>query len=206
MQKTKDLQQLGIQLEVMWGCQFRRLLPSIQTTSTPCLDGILYSKQSETELLDAIKNDRVFGLLVADLKCPDVLIKKFHNFPPFVKRMKLQKEHLTDFMKEKIQVERGDEHFKQETLVQVYNAKEYLILSSVAKEYLDWGIEIKNVKWFMQYEKAEILKPFAERVTEMRIQAEKDGDATKSTTAKIFGNSGYGKVRLISIEIFLNNL
>ena len=113
--------------------------------------------------------------------------------------MELRNEHLTEFMKEKIRLERGDEDFRQDTLVQVYNAENYLILSSVAKEYLDWGVHLSNIRWFMQYEKAEVLKPFAERVTSMRIDAEKNGDATKSTTAKIYGNSGYGKVSFISI-------
>ena len=199
LKKIEDLRNLDIQLEVMWGCQFRRLLPSIQTTPTPGLDGILYSHQSEADLIGAIRNERVFGLLVGDLKCSDEVIEQFHNFPPFVKRMELRNEHLTEFMKEKIRLERGDEDFRQDTLVQVYNAENYLILSSVAKEYLDWGVNLSNIRWFMQYEKAEVLKPFAERVTSMRIDAEKNGDATKSTTAKIYGNSGYGKVSFISI-------
>lgn len=201
LKKVEDIKSLEIELEVIWECQFRKQLKCITNVPTPStLDMILQKSQSECDLLAAIQEERVFGFLVADLKCPQKVIEKFHNFPPFVKRMKLTNENLTEFMSDKIKNERGDENFKQETLVQVYNADKYLLLSSVAKEYMDWGIQIKNVDWFMQYEKSEVLKSFAERVTSMRIQAEKDGDSTKSTTAKIFGNSGYGKVRIISFK------
>lgn len=193
--KTNDLKSLNIEMEVIWSCEFKRQLPKISKTETPSsLNLILQQNQSESDLLTAIKNGRVFGLLVCDLSCPPEISEKFHNFPPFVNRMTLTEEHLTDFMKEKLFKERGVTNLKQETLVQVFNAKEYLLLSAVAQEYMKWGIVVSNIRWFMQYEKAEVLRPFADAVTAMRIEAEKVGDSTKSTTAKIFGNSGYGKV------------
>ena len=200
VQKMEDLKSLGIEIDVMWSCQFKQKLKTILHMETPSsLDMILQKNQSETDLLNAIKNEKVFGLMVADINCPTDVIEKFYNFPPFVHRRTLTEDLLTSFMKEKIRSERGDKAFKQETLIQCYNVKDYLLLSAVAKQYLEWGIRISNIKWFVQYESAPVLRPFADSVTTMRIDAEKLGDGTKSTTAKIFGNSGYGKVNFLKL-------
>ena len=204
LQKIKDLESLGIQVEVMWSCQFKEKLKQLQHMSTPSsLDMILQKNQSETDLLNAILNEKVFGLMVADINCLSGVSRKFHNFPPIVHRRTITEDMLTRFMKEKIRSERGDKAFKQETLIQCYNVKDYLLLSAVAKQYLEWGIQISNIKWFMQYESQSVLRPFADSVTTMRIDAEKMGDSTKSTTAKIFGNSGYGKVNYLSFFVII---
>ena len=57
---------------------------------------------------------------------------------------------------------------------------------------MELGLEIKNVQWFTQYLGEEAIKPFIEKVVQMRIQASQPGqeDKTKSNTAKIIGNSG----------------
>ena len=56
------------------------------------------------------------------------------------------------------------------------------------------GIVIKNVTRFVQFQPYPVLANFAQHVTRMRTDAEENGETTKSLTAKIFGNSGYGKV------------
>ena len=71
---------------------------------------------------------------------------------------------------------------------------DFLLFSPVARFYLKSGITISNVTKFVQYQPHCVLKNFAEHVTKMRTEAEINGEKTKSLTAKIFGNSGYGKV------------
>ena len=56
------------------------------------------------------------------------------------------------------------------------------------------GIKIKNITKFIQFQPARVLEGFAQHVIRMRTDAEKKGETTKSLTAKVFGNSGYGKV------------
>ena len=66
----------------------------------------------------------------------------------------------------------------------------------MAKFYLESGMRINNITKFIQFQPAKILEGFANHVTRMRIAAEYEKQPTKSLTAKIFGNSGYGKVSL----------
>ena len=55
-------------------------------------------------------------------------------------------------------------------------------------------MKIKNITKFIQFQPARVLEGFAQHVIKMRTDAEKNGETTKSLTAKVFGNSGYGKV------------
>ena len=65
-------------------------------------------------------------------------------------------------------------------------------MTPLAQFYLSRGMKIKNITRFIQYEGGAALKPFAEKVVNMRIEAtnEEPPDEAKSNTAKLYGNSG----------------
>ena len=192
--KMKEMGEKSIEVEVMWECQFRKLLSSIQKIPTPDLPAILQSTASEEMLIQGVASGELFGFLVCDLTCSETAIKTFHNYPPIVTRMTVTNDHLTEFMAAQIRNTYKKEKFSRETLVQRYTAEQYLLFSPVARFYLANGIKLSNISAFYQYQPSPILKGFAEKVVNMRIDAEKEGDKTKSLTAKIFGNSGYGKM------------
>ena len=198
--KMKEFEESSIIVEIMWECQFKKLLPSIQSEPTPDLGGILFPSQSEADLLRGVESGELFGFLVCDIECSPEAIQRFHQYPPIVSRMLITNEHLTPFMAGEIKRTYGKESFSRETLVQRFTASQYLLFSPVAKFYLENGINLSNVSAFYQYQPSPILKGFADKVTQMRIAAEKavPKNKTKSLTAKIFGNSGYGKVILLT--------
>ncbi len=76
-----------------------------------------------------------------------------------------------------------------ETVVQVYNGDQLFLMTDIIKFYMEIGLQISNVTQFIQYIPAKILKPFVDEVVGMRIDATLQGDETKQTTAKIFGNA-----------------
>ena len=63
-------------------------------------------------------------------------------------------------------------------------------MTPLAQFYLSRGMKIKNVTRFIQYEGGTALKPFAEKVVNMRVEATNENDEAKSNTAKLYGNSG----------------
>ena len=63
-------------------------------------------------------------------------------------------------------------------------------MTPLAQFYMSRGIKIKNVSKFIQYEGGAALKPFAEKVVKMRVEATHENDEAKSNTAKLYGNSG----------------
>ena len=150
---------------------------------------------TEQSLLTAIKSEEVFGFLICSIRTPDHIIKQFEDasflFPPIIQRANLTEDLLSPFMRaQMIQQQRKP---GQSTLIQTYNGDDILVMSSLAKFYLDNGMQIKNIKQFIQYIPGRGLAPFVKKVTAMRIAATYESDNAKQLTAKLYGNSSYGK-------------
>ena len=187
--KIKRLRDNNCQIHIMWEHDFKPDI-SIKTRMPRIL-----LNDTESSLLEAVQSEEVFGFLVCSVKTPDHLIKQFDDasflFPPVIQRTKITEDILSPFMKaQMIQQERKP---GQTTLIQTYNGEDILVMTPLAKFYLDNGIEISNVKQFIQYIPGKGLAPFVNKVTAMRIEATYENDNAKQLTAKLYGNSSYGK-------------
>ena len=193
--KMRVIQEQQYEFEIMWECQFDKMLTKIQNTETPLIPDILKSNQTERELLNGIREGRLFEYIVADVHTPEHIADKLNNFPPIIKRATITAEHLSEYMKSRIKLEKPNlKKFERETLVQCFNAENHLLMTPLVNFYLNKGLKISNIKKFIQYIPSNCLSPFVKLVTEMRIDAEKINSPTKGNTAKIYGNSGYGKL------------
>ena len=197
IEKKIDIDQQGFKLEVMWECQFDQLLASgalssIRTT----IPDILELHQTEEDLIRGIMEDRLYGFIICDVSTPTDIAESMADFPPVIKRLKITEQHLSEYMQGRVKSEKPDlKKFERETLVQCFNAKNHLLLTTLARYYMSKGMKLTNVTRFIQFIPKKCLAPFVERVTDMRIEAELSSETTKGDTAKNFGNSGYGKVR-----------
>ena len=153
----------------------------------------IFQNDTEESLLAAIKRGEVYGFLLADITTPDHVRENFGSFlfPPIIHRMDIDESHMSEYMKE---VCRQDNvQMKFNTLVQTYNCKQELIMTPLIRLYMERGMVISNVTKFVQYTAGRGLRPFVEKVVQMRTEAKRTGDDAKSLTAKLFGNSSYGK-------------
>ena len=80
-----------------------------------------------------------------------------------------------------------------ETVVQSYHGKQIFALTTLIQFWVSEGLEITDIHHFTQYQPGMALKPFAETVTKLRIEATFDKDEAKAQSAKLAGNAGYGK-------------
>ena len=124
-EKIADLRNQNIQIEVMWECEFRSILPSITNVRTSDIEFILQARQNRSQLLDGIESGAIFGFLICDLEATDKTEEMFANFPPIVQRHTFTKKDLTPQMERLIEDTYGKslEGFSRETLVQKFNAK-----------------------------------------------------------------------------------
>ena len=106
---------------------------------------------NEKSLLAAIQRNEVFGFIVADVTTPDHIREEFGSFlfPPIVRRMVLNEDHLSNYMKQVCLEENKKTEFN--TLVQTYNCVQELLMTKLVKMYLDRGLIVKNVTKFIQY-------------------------------------------------------
>ena len=204
--KKRDILRLGYVFDVIWECEWNTLVRDVDRMDTPLLHDILKKNQKEADIVNGIRSERLFGFILCDIESPPDVIEKMRDFPPIITRQAIDESNLSPFMKEQIKLEHPElKKFKRETLVQCFSAKNHLIMTPLAKFYLDRGLIITNITKFMQYVPNNCISPFVEHVTSMRIDAERNNLPTKGNTAKIFGNSGYGKVPLVLFACFKIN-
>ena len=203
--KKNDIQKMGYELEFIWGCQWRELKSKLTDLETPNFPKILSNKNSESDILNGIRDGTLFGYLICDVKSPESVIQNWRNFPPIIKRQKLDASFVSETTFEQIKSEYGQtSKFKRNTLIQCFNDENHLLFTPLARFYLGEGIEISNIRTFVQYKPSACLEPFIDKVTQMRIDAEHARKPLKGATAKIIGNSGYGfgfKIFIILITI-----
>ena len=138
-------------------------LPNYKITFAKCPGSDTINRvQSENDLLEGIENETLYGFLCCDLTSSDATIEKWKKFPLLLKRMTVTFEHLSPSMQKQLEIEKpGETKFERETLVQCFNVKNILILSSLLKFYISQGVEVSNVRYFVQYVPTKCLDPFA---------------------------------------------
>ena len=185
--KKRDLQSQG-KLIVKRECEWKREFKAMESKPNTEMPRIL-EKDTEETLLEAIRKGEIYGFAVCDVKCPDPILAKYKDFlfPPVIKHETITDEHVTGYMQRRVLEDERKLDFK--TVVQVYNGDQLFLMTDIIKFYMEMGLEISNVTEFIQFIPSKILKPFVEEVVGMRIDATREGDDTKQTTAKIFGNS-----------------
>ena len=186
-EKMLRLENFG-SVTVMKECNWRKILPRVQHIPTR-FPRILFPMDSLQILLAGIKSGELYGFIFCDLDCDDDLIDelKDQNFAPIFNKVDLTDDHLSDYMRERYS--NAGKKLHQRSLIQTFRAKDQLIHTCLAKYYLELGMKILNIRWFSQYLGEHAIKPFIDKVVNMRIEAT-GKDETKANTAKIIGNSG----------------
>ena len=171
-------------------CQWKSQLASLSDAITQM--GNILVEDTQDSLLRAIEQEKVWGFAVCDVETPEALAKSMSEngfiFPPVIQRMKIDETLMSDYMKSRYIEEQRK--LETETVVQTFNCKQQLLMTPLLKKYMELGLKISNVTKFIQFVPGKALEPFAGKVFSMRCEATKDGDNSKATTAKLFGNSG----------------
>ena len=109
-------------------------------------------RDTESSLLEAIQKEEVFGFIVADIETPEEVIDSFGSFlfPPVVQRFDVKSDMLSDYMRAVCQQEGQDIDSQEPTIVQSYHGKQQLLLTSMAKMYMDRGMIVRNITKFIQ--------------------------------------------------------
>ena len=147
---------------------------------------------TEESLEEGIINGELFGFAVLDVETPENLIKEYEEagflFPLVIRREEITAEYLSSYMKERFAEESAK--IDRKTVIQSYNGTQILVFTPIIQFWISRGMKISNITKFYQFVPGKALKPFADKVYNMRCEATYEKDESKGNTAKIFGNSG----------------
>ena len=186
-------------MKSIYECEWKEERVRYENLKTKKFPLIMKAKTTDEEILKSILNGRLFGYLVVDIETPEHLIESMENFPPIIRRLEVTKEYLSEYMADRYAKKNPDgPELKRETVVQCFSAENHLLMTPLIQFYLRIGLKITKIHRVIQYQPYKSLSPFVKHVTSMRIEAEKAGNRTKASSAKTFGNAGYGKVSRFS--------
>ena len=158
---------------------------------------ILHTRDTHAALIEGIRSGEIFGFGVCSVRSPDSLVAKATNpsqrflFPPICRSLPLEPGHLSKLTERRWR-ESKCPPLSTRTIVQTYHTEGQLILSETIAFYLELGCEVR-IDEFFQYQAARAFTPFCERVISLRKRSKREGNAPMGTTAKLIGNSAYGK-------------
>ena len=144
-----------------------------------------------------MRRGEIFGFGVCSVRSPPELVRKATNpaqrflFPPICRSLRLRAGHLSELAKRRWRDSRCPP-LSERAIVQTFHTDNQLILSETISFYLELGCEVQ-IEEFFQFIAARAFTPFCERVISLRKRSKREDNAPMGTTAKLIGNSAYGK-------------
>lgn len=124
-------------------------------------------RMTEMEILDAIREDKLFGAVEVDISVPEELKSYFADLPPIFKNTIVTHEdigeHMQEFLKEK------DQRLKDtKYLVASMVGTKILIITPLLKWYLEKGLKVEKIHQVVEFSPKKCFKPFADQVSDDR--------------------------------------
>ena len=148
---------------------------------------------NEQQILEAIQEGTLFGLVECDIKVPEHLRTHFDEMTPIFKNTDVSLEDIGEPMKKYAEQNKLMSQ-PQCTLIGSYHGEKILLATPLLQWYLEHGLVVTKIYQVVQYWPEDCFKKFGEEVS----QARQDGDADPAQTIiadtmKLLGNSAYGK-------------
>lgn len=156
--KISHLKSLG-ELILIRGCQWKKP----DRLSSP-YSQFYYTKEVSTDMiLSAVRKDRLFGLIELDITTPSWLQDDFDdiNFAPIFNKISVTEDMLSTTTIDRCKAY-GVKLPTNPQLTVVYEAKNYLITTDMLKYYLELGLQVTNIHYCIEYQRAQPLKKFIE--------------------------------------------
>ena len=193
---TEYLKDLGYKVTEIYECQWRKMKSSDPKVKA-FLQNFNFLKpiygMNEQILLSAIQNDKIFGMVLCDIKTPEHLKPYFSEFCPIFKNVEVGREDIGDLM-ERFAVDNNLLPKPQKMLIGSYFADKILLITPLLKWYINHGLEVTKIYEVVQYLPVKCFENFGLQVSEARRSGDSDPNkAVLAQTFKLWGNSSYGK-------------
>ena len=195
---SKYITQCGYRLEELWECEWqfmKKQSPELRAFIKQKFRRELDLKRTMTEedILQAVKQNTLFGMVQCDIHVPDYMKAMFEEMTPIFKNTDISIDDIGEHMKKYAQ-ENNMMSQPRRSLIGSYFGKAILLTTPLLKWYLEHGLIVTKVHQVVEYWPKACFKPFGEQVSQARREGDIDVDkAVLAETMKLLGNSGYGK-------------
>ena len=147
---------------------------------------------TESEMLEDIKTGRRFGVIDCSIEVPCDLRAKFDEFPPIFKNFYVGLQdigpHMRDFAEKNHILKKP-----RRLLISSFHLSKGPLITPLLQFYLEKGLVVSNVTWFIEYTPRKCFKSFVDTVVEARREGDKNKNSSVvAETMKLIANSSYG--------------
>ena len=148
---------------------------------------------TQQQILAAVVDGTLFGMVECDVRVPDELQDYFSEMQPVFKNTSVTRDDIGPFMRQ--YAEEHDILTKPRVmLVGSFRGVKILLATPLLRWYLAHGLVVDRVYQIIEYEPNPCFQRFGESVSAARRAGDEDPDKTIiADTMKLLGNSGYGK-------------
>ena len=192
--RREYLKGLGLNVEEIWECQWKKW----RSENTNGVKDFLKSNypfqpaMNKHSLIEKIKRGELFGVVDCRLEVPEEMYPYFEDFPPIFKNCEVGRDDIGDHMKEF--AERNKLLSRpRKMLISSFKLERGPVITPLLLFYLEKGVILKDVFWFLQYTPRRCFETFVQNVVDARREGDQNRESTVvAETMKLIGNSSYG--------------
>ena len=199
IKKQEYLESNGFQLCVKWECAFnemRRTNPELRAFINSRFKSRYMNyrfRMTESDIIEAILNDRFFGCVECDIHVPDELYEKFSEMSPLFCTTEISFNDIGEHMQEFARIHNIPQN-NRKLLIGGMKAEKILLATPLVRWYLKQGLVITKIHQTIEFEKGnKCFADLCQQITDARREGDKHPDKKLiSDSAKLIGNSIYG--------------
>ena len=150
-------------------------------------------KMTQNEILTAVIDGTLFGMVECDVRVPDNLREYFSEMQPVFKNVTVTRDDIGPFMRQYAE-ENDIMSAPRRMLVGSYRGDKILLTTPLLRWYIAHGLVVDHVYQVIEYEPKPCFQNFGDSVSAARRAGDADPDkAIIADTMKLLGNSAYGK-------------
>ena len=165
---SKYIRDQGYNLVEMWECEWCRLKKTSSQVQQ-FIDSKFRRPQdhhktlTEVEILSAIRNESLFGVVGCDIRVPDALKPAFAEMPPIFKNTDISRDDIGEYMKAFAEKQKIMSRPRR-SLIGSYFGEKILLATPLIKWYMEHGLEVTHIYQVIEYTPMPCFKPFGEAV------------------------------------------
>ena len=168
----------GYHLVEIYECQWRRIKKTnsqvqqfLNSKFNRPLDH--HKTLTQDQILSAIRNESLFGVVECDVRVPDALKPKFAEMCPIFKNIEISREDIGQHM-QTFAEEENIMSQPRRSLVGSYFGEKILLASPLIKWYLEHGLEVTHIYQVVEYTPVPCFQPFGEAVSDAKRAGDVD--------------------------------
>ena len=191
---TEYLKSFGYEVVEKWECEFKLMKDSV---SAETKEKYFYPTEHryrmlESEILEAVKTEKLFGALEVDVSVPEELKEYFADLPPIFKHATIKYDDIGEHMQEYLN-EKKIKYVDRVNLIASMFGQNILLITPMINWLLNKGVKVTKIYQVIEFDPQICFKKFVDDVCNDRRAGDRDPNLSIiADTSKLIGNSVYG--------------